>query len=133
MSTSSVTAAKQDGISKFLDQVFDSAYNETIHADDLPNVRWGRIDYLNVTHITTKWNLWQYVLTHSSPNGGLTTCFFFYRPPYLVILSDRGQSLRFYPAHQLRLRDGALRDFLLEEGWKTTPVWQSRYAPGGDR
>lgn len=59
---SSVTAAKQDGISKFLDQIFDSAYSETLDKNDLSNVRWGRIDYLNVTYITTKWNVWQYVL-----------------------------------------------------------------------
>ncbi|KAF5363624.1 hypothetical protein D9756_000322 [Leucocoprinus leucothites] len=109
----SVTAAKQDGISKYLDQVFDLAFNETLHKNDLPNVRWGRIDYLDVTYLTTKWNVWQ--------------------APYLVIMTDRGRSLRFYRPHQLRLRDDALREFLLTEGWKRTPVWESPYAPGGDR
>lgn len=68
-----MTAAKQDGISKYLDQVFDSAYNETLHANDLPNVRWARIDYLNVTYLTTKWNVWQYVLICAATNLGLTT------------------------------------------------------------
>jgi hypothetical protein len=57
----SVTAAKHDSISKYMDQVFDSAFNETLHANDLPNVRWGRINYLDVTYLTTKWNVWQYV------------------------------------------------------------------------
>ncbi|KAJ3576242.1 hypothetical protein NP233_g574 [Leucocoprinus birnbaumii] len=108
-----VTAAKQDGISKYLDQVFDSAYNETLYQNDLPNVRWGRIDYLNVTYLTTKWNVWQ--------------------APYLVVMTDRGSTLRFYRPQQLRLRDHALRDFLQAEGWKNTPAWESRYAPGGDR
>lgn len=62
---SSVTAAKQDGgISKFLDSAFDTAYNETQIAGDLPHVRWGRIDYLNVTTITTKWAIWQCVSFH---------------------------------------------------------------------
>ena len=63
--TSSVTAAKQEGISKYLDGVFDSAYNQTQIIGDLPNVKWGRIDYLNVTYITTKWGIWQYAYTHS--------------------------------------------------------------------
>lgn len=58
---SSVTSARQDGISKFLDSAFDEAYNQTVLAGDLPHVRWGRIDYINVTYITTKWAVWQYV------------------------------------------------------------------------
>lgn len=66
---SSVTASNKDGLSKYLDEVFDTAYNETQIAGDLPHVRWGRIDYLNVTAITTKWVVWQYVLltTTSEP------------------------------------------------------------------
>ncbi len=73
---SSVTAAKQDGVSKYLDQVFDSAFNETSYANDLPNIRWGRIDYLNVTHITTKWGIWQYVLARSLSEHNLTMVLF---------------------------------------------------------
>ncbi|KAF8969393.1 hypothetical protein BDZ97DRAFT_1795371 [Flammula alnicola] len=69
----SVTTANQEGISKYLDNVFDAAFNETHLAGDLPHVKWGRIDYLNVTHITTKWGIWQ--------------------APYLVVLTDRGQAL----------------------------------------
>jgi hypothetical protein len=41
--------------------VFDSAFNVTELEGGLPGVRWGRIDYLNVTAITTKWAIWQYV------------------------------------------------------------------------
>lgn len=55
------------------------------------------------------------------------------RAPYLVVITDRGNSLRFYRPYQLHLRDHALREFLLNEGWKKTPAWKSRYAPGGDR
>ncbi|KDR84092.1 hypothetical protein GALMADRAFT_55661 [Galerina marginata CBS 339.88] len=109
----SVTSAKQDGLSKFLDNVFDTAFNETQLAGDLPYVKWGRIDYLNVTGITTKWGVWQ--------------------APYLVIATDRGQTLRFYRPHQIRLRDDALREFLKVEGWRVTKPWSSAYAPGGDR
>jgi hypothetical protein len=63
---SSVTASKQEGVSKYLDNVFDSAFNETHIAGDLPHVRWGRIDYMNVTYVTTKWAVWQYELILTS-------------------------------------------------------------------
>ncbi|CAA7260140.1 unnamed protein product [Cyclocybe aegerita] len=108
----SVTSARQDGVSKYLDQVFDSAFNQTQLAGDLPDVKWGRIDYLNVTYITTKWGIWQ--------------------APYLVVLRDRGQSLRFYRPYQIRLREDALREFLKNDGWKVSPPWSSSFAPGGD-
>lgn len=55
---STVTSTGQESVSKYVDQVFDSAYNLTQAAGDLTNVRWGRIDYLNVTAITTKWAVW---------------------------------------------------------------------------
>ncbi|KIM46519.1 hypothetical protein M413DRAFT_441609 [Hebeloma cylindrosporum] len=109
----SVTSAKQDGISKFLDEVFDKAFDESQLAGDLPHVKWGRVDYMNVTHITTKWGIWQ--------------------APYLVILKDRGQTLRFYRPYQIRLRDDSLREFLKVDGWKVTKPWSTAYAPGGDR
>ncbi|EEB95873.1 hypothetical protein MPER_05092, partial [Moniliophthora perniciosa FA553] len=35
------------GISQFVDQICDEAFNETMIANDLPDLRWGRIDYLN--------------------------------------------------------------------------------------
>ncbi|KAF8076755.1 hypothetical protein FPV67DRAFT_1472562 [Lyophyllum atratum] len=108
----SVTAGRQDGISKYVDQVFDSAFNESVIAGDLPNVRWGRIDYFNVTYITTKWAIWH--------------------APYLVIAKDRGRSLRFYRPHQLRLKQDALLSFLQNEDWKVTPPWSSSFSPGGD-
>ena len=50
---------QQGGISRLVDEQFDAAYNESVIAGDLPDVRWGRIDYMNVTYITTKWNIWQ--------------------------------------------------------------------------
>jgi len=109
----SVTSARADGVSKFLDGVFDTAFNESLIAGDLPHVKWGRIDYLNVTAITTKWVIWQ--------------------APYLVVLKDRGKTLRFYRPHHLRLREDALREFLKADGWQVTPPWSSPYAPGGPR
>jgi len=108
-----VTSAGQEGVSKYVDQVFDSAYNLTQAAGDLTNVRWGRIDYMNVTSITTKWAVWS--------------------APYIVVVTDRGRSLRFYKATQIRLNDEIIRQFLKEEGWKSSQPWNSPYAPGGDR
>jgi hypothetical protein len=61
-----VSSSGQEGISKFVDQVFDSAFNLTRETGDLPNVRWGRINYLNVTRLTTKWNVWSYVPAYSA-------------------------------------------------------------------
>ncbi|KAG7447652.1 uncharacterized protein BT62DRAFT_930677 [Guyanagaster necrorhizus] len=107
------SASRQTGISTFVDEAFDEAYNQTLIGGDLPNVRWGRIDYFNVTYITTKWAVWQ--------------------APFIVVLTDRGQTLRFYRAQNIRLRDGAFRDFLLAEAWKSTPPWKSAFAPGGER
>lgn len=53
--------------------------------------------------------------------------------PYLVILKNRGQTLRFYKPHQLRLKEDAMRTFLEHEDWKTTPPWSTPYSPGGSR
>jgi hypothetical protein len=107
----SVTSARPDGVSKVFDDIFDAAFNESQIAGDLPHVRWGRMDYLNVTRVTTKWAVWH--------------------APYLVILKDRGKTLRFYRARNLRLREDVLLRFLKTDGWKTTPPWSSSYAPGG--
>ncbi|KAH0587995.1 hypothetical protein J132_10436 [Termitomyces sp. J132] len=109
----SVTSGRQDGMSLFVDTIFDEAFNETVVAGDLPNVRWGRIDYLNVTSVTTKWCVWH--------------------APYLVVLKDRGRTLRFYRPGNLRLRADALRSFLQNEEWMLTTPWSSVWAPGGDR
>jgi hypothetical protein len=103
----------RDSISKLMDQMFDDAHNESLVAGDLPSVRWGRIDYFNVTYLTTKWNIWS--------------------APFLVILRKRGQELRFYKGHNLRLKEEELRTFLRAEDWKLTPTWSSPYAPGGSR
>ncbi len=53
--------------------------------------------------------------------------------PYLVILRNRGQELRFYKGQNLRLKEDELRKFLKAEDWKYTPVWSSSFAPGGDK
>ncbi|THU91888.1 hypothetical protein K435DRAFT_862975 [Dendrothele bispora CBS 962.96] len=102
----------QGGVSELIDRFFDEAYNDTVIADDIPNLRWGRIDYMNVTYLTTKWAIWQ--------------------APSLVILKDRGATLRFYRPQYLRLRDGGLREILKQELYLQTPPWNTVYSPGGD-
>ncbi|KAJ7579751.1 hypothetical protein C8J56DRAFT_834456 [Mycena floridula] len=109
----SAATAREGGVSKFVDEMFDDSYNMSVIADDLPNVRWGRIDYLNVTYVTTKWGVWQ--------------------APLIVIAQERGQSLRFYKPQHLRLRDGGLREFLKQEIYKLAAPWNSSFAPGGSR
>ncbi|KAK7033535.1 hypothetical protein VNI00_012759 [Paramarasmius palmivorus] len=101
------------GISQFVDQVYDEAFNETLIANDLPDLRWGRIDYLNVTYLTTKWAVWQ--------------------APMFVIIKDRGQSLRFFKPQYIRIRDGGLREFLKQELYLHALPWDGPYSPGGSR
>ncbi|EIW76280.1 hypothetical protein CONPUDRAFT_111124 [Coniophora puteana RWD-64-598 SS2] len=108
-----VTAGSPEGVSKFVDDVFDKTYNLTLDTGDLPHVRFGRIDYINVTAITTKWNMWS--------------------APWLVVLKDRGRTLRFYRAGQQKLTPEMLYDLLKDESWRARDPWHSIYGPGGQR
>lgn len=108
-----VSTAQGSGISLYADKQFDEAYNTTLSENDLPHVRWGRIDYLNVTYITTKWAVWN--------------------APVVIAVSDRGQTLRFWRATQIRLKSELLREFFKSGMWEHTPPWQSSFAPGGSR
>jgi len=101
------------GISLYADKEFDEAYNTTLIENDLPHLRWGRVDYLNVTYITTKWAVWNV--------------------PMLVAVSDRGQTLRFWRATQIRFKSELLREFFKSGMWEHTPPWQTSFAPGGSR
>jgi hypothetical protein len=107
------TSVQGSGVSLFADQQFDEAYNTTLIEKDLPHVRWGRIDYMNVTHLTTKWAVWN--------------------APVLVAVSDKGKSLRFWRASQIRLRAEPLREYFKSGMWEHTPPWQTSFAPGGSR
>ncbi|KAM5534813.1 hypothetical protein V8D89_011529 [Ganoderma adspersum] len=109
----SVTGSQNSEISKIVDKSFDEAYNQTVIAGDLSHVRWGRIDYMSVTYLTTKWSIWT--------------------GPYLVLLRDRGQTLRFYKADRVRVSVDLIRELLTEELWRETPIWNSNFAPGGKR
>lgn len=62
LSTVSSNQGSGSGISLYADKEFDEAYNTTLIENDLPHIRWGRIDYMNVTYITTKWVVWKCVI-----------------------------------------------------------------------
>ena len=53
----------------------------------------------------------------------------------LVMLKDRGQTLRFYnvKSTQMQLNAEILYEFLKEERWQTKEPWKSAYSPGGER
>lgn len=50
-----------DPVNKLVDERFEGAYNITQSSPEkaLPHVRWGRINYLDVTAITTRWWVWK--------------------------------------------------------------------------
>ncbi|QRV72369.1 hypothetical protein RhiJN_00383 [Ceratobasidium sp. AG-Ba] len=108
-----VTIGKQDTMSKFVDEAFDTAYRQAIEAGDAPHVKWARIDYLTVTEITTEWMVW--------------------KPPTLVVIRKNGNELRFYQPAQIRLKPEMLHQFAATDGWRETEPWTGPWAPGGSR
>lgn len=69
LSTVSSAQGSGSGISLYADREFDEAYNTTLIENDLPNFRWARIDYMNVTYITTKWAVWKCVIILRTPSN----------------------------------------------------------------
>ena len=55
------------------------------------------------------------------------------RGPWLVVATDRGQSLRFFKTTHARLNATVIRNFLTEETWQLSEPWSSAFAPGGKR
>lgn len=134
-----MTGSQNSEISKIVDKSFDEAYNQTVIAGDLPHVRWGRIDYMSVTYLTTKWSIWTYVFSplthprHPCEARADISSNEMHSGPYLVLLRDRGQTLRFYKADRVRVSVDLIRELLTEELWRETPIWNSNFAPGGNR
>ncbi|OCF43780.1 hypothetical protein I317_02384 [Kwoniella heveanensis CBS 569] len=81
--------------------------------ESLSKFRWARLDYIAEWEICTKWLLM--------------------RPPYVVFISDKGRTLRFLKPSNLRPDPQILYDGIKSGNWETVPVWESRWAPGGDR
>ncbi|KAH7105635.1 hypothetical protein BKA62DRAFT_690379 [Auriculariales sp. MPI-PUGE-AT-0066] len=99
--------------SKWVDQQFDEAFNISQIAGDLKHVRWGRINYNDVTYLTTKWAVW--------------------KAPVLVLATNRGQTLRFFYPARLNMRAEMLHKLLVEDAWQDFAPWSSLWAPGGER
>ncbi|CAE7090579.1 unnamed protein product [Rhizoctonia solani] len=108
-----VTIGKQDTMSKFVDEVFDNAYQRALDAGDAKHVKWARIDYLAETEITTEWMIW--------------------KPPTLIVAKNNGNTLRFYQPTQIVLDPAMLHEFIATDGWKETEPWSGPWAPGGNR
>ncbi|EJU06203.1 hypothetical protein DACRYDRAFT_73553 [Dacryopinax primogenitus] len=106
-----ITLSEQNAVTQFVEEQFIKAFNETMdNDDDLPGVKWGRIDYFNVTLITTKWLI--------------------FKAPLVVMASHRGKDLRFFHPTQIKMRE--LHDIMKEELWKSVPPWRSSWGPGGE-
>lgn len=58
---------------------------------------------------------------------------FIFSAPYVVVAKDRGRTLRFYRAANIRLDPDAFHRFLETKGYDETPVWSSSLAPGGSK
>jgi hypothetical protein len=56
---STIQADQPRGLSQMFDEKFDEAYDISVKENDLPHVKWGRVDYITVTALTTKWAVWQ--------------------------------------------------------------------------
>ncbi|KAF8317011.1 uncharacterized protein EI90DRAFT_3147377 [Cantharellus anzutake] len=110
-----VSVGSQDPVSHFFDQTFDGAHNLTVQAGDADNIRWGRVDYLDVTDITTRWVIW--------------------RAPVLVIATDRGLTLRFFKIGALsRMKSPEeMRHFVISREWEQTASWSGPWSPRGSR
>lgn len=122
---------QSNAISQYVDKQFDECYNITQIEGDLPHVRFARINYMEVTYITTKWAAWKYASPLGSylpvPDNRAR------RAPVLIVLTERGKSLRFYYPSTLNTKAAVLHRFLKQEAWKDQEPWSTRYAPGGDR
>jgi len=108
-----VTSNQRTGLSAFVDEQFNAAFNMTLEENDLHHVRWGRIDYLNVTRLTTKWSVW--------------------KAPMLIIAKDRGKTLRFFQPQSIGAKAPFMRQFLLEETYERIQPWNGPWAPGGSQ
>lgn len=51
----------------------------------------------------------------------------------MVFATERGTKLRFVKPGQIAANGTVIHRFLKEEMWRSLPVWESRYGPGGDR
>jgi hypothetical protein len=53
--------------------------------------------------------------------------------PFVLIASNGGKKLRFLSPSQLAPNGDRLYDLISSGDWVDLPVWESKYAPGGER
>ncbi|KLT39489.1 hypothetical protein CC85DRAFT_192889 [Cutaneotrichosporon oleaginosum] len=85
--------------------------NATI-ADKAERIKFGRLDWMTDWVLSTRW-----VLT---------------KPPYIVFVSDSGQTLRFAAPPRLPANGTMLYAVLAEGYWMNLAPWNGSLAPGGD-
>lgn len=94
----------------------------------MDHFHFARVDYMREADICTRWLIFRSV--HFCTLESFTNSF---RSPVLAIVSDQGKTVRWAPKALVGAGGEFLFDVLQSEQWKILPVWQSRYAPGGDR
>ncbi|GAA5922824.1 uncharacterized protein JCM15063_003438 [Sporobolomyces koalae] len=94
-----------------LDQV--ARDNSSLAGGSLPKqVRFARLSYNQETVLATRWWLW--------------------RPPVIVIATNRNRDLRFIKPSMLRPSAESFAELLSKpEVWETLPIWTGSLAPGG--
>lgn len=51
----------KDPVSNYFDEQYDKVFDMALLTKELPNIMWGRIDYMTVTRLTSEWMIWKYV------------------------------------------------------------------------
>lgn len=104
-----------DGVSKAYTEALDfvAKHNSSLAGGNLPRqVRFARLSYNQETVLATRWWLW--------------------RPPVIVIATNKTRDLRFIKPTLLRPSADSFAELLSKpEVWQTLPVWKGSLAPGG--
>ncbi|ORX34994.1 hypothetical protein BD324DRAFT_652717 [Kockovaella imperatae] len=77
----------------------------------LKHVKWARIDYVDEWKLCARWQI--------------------FRPPYLVIITDGGENLRFFSARQFPAKGEVILNYIKSGQWKEIPPWKGMFGPGG--
>ncbi|KAK8844622.1 hypothetical protein IAR55_006469 [Kwoniella newhampshirensis] len=56
-----------------------------------------------------------------------------FKPPWLVIITDKGEKLRFVRGNQIKTDPEILWTIFEKGNWDTAPLWESEWAKGGNR
>jgi hypothetical protein len=79
----------------------------------IPSTHWARLDFVTEPELCTRWLM--------------------FRTPSIVIVSRRGEELRFLQPTGLAPSGEGLYGLVKAGEWRDAPAWKSRYGPGGDR